>query len=216
MELLNSKNLGWLAIAFSAIGLVSLVAAVASNSNDKIGAASAFLITGAAIFTAATKFHSEERDRAFKFLNEYSNNKELLDALGFVGKVINKNEKITHEIAKNIYLSSDFRDEAFKKKMFFVYNFFEEIAIGIRFKQINEDIIKEFYSGMLYRFYNYTSVFLPIIRNSPTSIENHPFGKTLRPDMFVNVDWLYIQWKDFYESYLPQKEGTIEAKWAKK
>lgn len=211
---LNSFFLTLLALTVFCIGIFFLVAVLVSGSDTKITAASALIIAGAAIFTAAIKFHSEERDRAFKFLTENAGNKDLLDALGFIGKLRGKNGDFSSTKAKKIYKSSHSIDQITVKNVLSVYNFFEELSIGVKNNQINEAIVKDFYIGMLCRFYQTTNTFLPIFRNIPRAMRDHPMGNIIRPDMFVNVDWLYLRWIKNYDELMPLEEGEYKASWA--
>jgi hypothetical protein len=85
-----------------------------------------------------------------------------------------------------------------------VCNFFEELAIGVRSRQINEFIVKEFYQGMLCRVAQFVEPWLPVVRNSPL-VERHPFGSVSKPEVYENMFWLHERWSPTYRAkYLDQ------------
>ena len=138
-----------------------------------------------------------------------------MDSIASIGFVNKLNGTIDESKAISVYTSKDKMDKKYLRKMFFVYNFFEEMAIGIKNNQINEEIVKEYYIGMLFRVYSNTSAFLPVVRNFPNLVKNHPFGEVMRPEIFVNVDWLFERWLPAYELFMPLGDNEYRAIWAK-
>jgi hypothetical protein len=72
------------------------------------------------------------------------------------------------------------------------------MAIGVRSRQINEYIVKQFHIGMLYRMGKFVKPILPVIRNVPT-VEGHPFGTVARPEVYENLCWLFERWAPEYD-----------------
>lgn len=215
---LNSRALYLMSAIFTIVGLFAfLIVLCLPNGRDYLTAVTVIFASVAALLAAAVKFQAEERDRAFKFLTENTNSKELIASLGFVGRVITKNEIFDESVAVAVYTSRDPRDKEFLAHVTNVYNFFEEMAIAIKNKQVNERIIKQFYAGPLCRFGDFTKVLLPIIRNHPEIIPEHPWGEKKRPDAFVYAEWLHERWTPYYMSYFagpePQREGYPSSVW---
>lgn len=212
MGVLNSMYLGRAAVVLFCAGCLALLFTfIVDADSSRVNAASALLIVGAAFFAAAMRFHSEERDRAFKLLGENPKAQEILDTLNYVGRVITLNGRFNTKSATQVYISPDKGDREFVRKLFLASNFFEEIAIGVKYRQINEDISREFYAGMFCRCYVATSAFYPVIRNYPERIEKHPFGQAVRPGIFTNVDWLYDRWRPYYDAQFTYDEAQATA-----
>ncbi len=196
---MNSLALYAASIATTFVGVLFVVLFVAAGADTKLIVVSAFFVTASVIFTAAVKLHSEERDRAFRFLTENHNNKALLEAMGVIGRVRARNPSVSRDQATKLYLSVDPDHRAFIAQLFSVCNFFEEMAIGVKNRQINENIVKDFYAGMLFRTGTFVEFLLPIIRNDPR-VPNHPFGEAKRPEVFENMEWLYRRWAADYKN----------------
>jgi hypothetical protein len=203
----NSYTLYVMSISLGVLGILFLGAVLATHAKDYITAASIFFVAAAAVFAAAAKFQADERDRAFRFLTENVNSKELMSSMGYVGRVLSKNPQITMEDACRIYLSSDSRDKDFLRHILIVYNFFEEMAIAINNNQVNELILRHYYIGSLCRFAEGTQIFLPIIRNFPVAIAGHPSGGRARPDIFVFAQWLFERWNPHYRQYFANERN---------
>jgi len=171
---LNSGALYAAAIVTLLFGLLLIAGFIVAHADTKLVVGSAFLVTAGVIFTAAVKLHSD--DRAYRFLAENVNSAELLAALSFIARLRALNGgAISTEQAMELYTSRDPDCRKVTQKIQIACNFFEEMAIAIRSRQINEFIVQEFYAGMLYRAGNFVMPMLPIIRNEPP-ISGHPFG----------------------------------------
>jgi hypothetical protein len=187
-----------------------------AGSDAKLVVMSALFVTGGVIFSAAVKLHSEERDRAFKFLSENQNNPELLKALLAVSQFRTANEGIKPNKLRELYLDKSKEARKFMGKVSFICNFFEEMAIGVKYRQIHEGIVRDYYIGMLCRIGVFMEPFLPLMRNIP-QIDDHPFGSSQRPEIFENMEWLYRRWTVDYERDClpPTKESSFSSsrKW---
>jgi hypothetical protein len=213
MGWINSAALYSAAGVFGIVSVFLLTGMVIANQPADLVVGSGVLVTAGVFFTGAVKLHSEERDRAFRFLTENQNSRDLLDAMVLAGHLRTLNGIFTQEQAAELYLSRAPDSRGVIKKLATVANFFEEMAIGIRSLQINEYIVKEFYLGMLYRFGIFMEPFMPIIRNTPV-IDGHPFGNVSRPEVYENMQWLFQRWRSEYEKkYVRSGTGTDSSLW---
>ena len=141
------------------------------------------------LFNSAVKFHSEMCDRAFQFLKTAQENRILLNSMNSTGRFfkINTNRKdIINEYKRNTKLRQSIRDFG---------NFCEEMAIAIKYREVNESILEEFYSSMFIRFYdNIRNDILPEIRRQGP--QDNPWSpkEPTRPLTYENLDWLYKRW----------------------
>ncbi|AZO22713.1 MAG: DUF4760 domain-containing protein [Mesorhizobium sp.] len=209
---INSLSLYVMSSVLMLLGIFIFVAAISRHDKDLVTAASIFTAGAAAVFAVAAKFQADERDRAFRFLTENVNSKELMTSMHFVGRIINSNNDIDALLARNICVSRDTNDVALISKITYVYNFFEEMAIAVANKQVNERILRDYYVGTICRFTESTVVFLPIMRNFPEIIEGHPWVKRQRPDMFVNAIWLYVRWRPYYLEYFRDRIPAYDSR----
>jgi hypothetical protein len=179
---------------------------ISTSINTVIAVGSATLVAAGVMLTAAVKLHSEERDRAYRFLTENQKSQEFLGAMFFIARFRALNGGITVEQAGELYTSGREDHGQALIKIAVACNFFEEMGIGVRSQQINEYIVREFYAGMLYRVGNFMAPVLPIIRNDPI-IPEHPFGDVKKPEVCENMFWLYERWAPAYGAkYLQQEE----------
>jgi hypothetical protein len=171
---------------------------ISSGVNWLIAVGSGSFVAAGVVLTAAVKLHSEERDRAYRFLMENQKSQELLGALFFLARLRALNGILNVRQAREIYASPapDYREVVLKVAT--ACNFFEEMAIGVRARQTNEYILNQFYAGMLYRLGKFVEPLLPVIRNSPI-VPGHPSGEVSKPEVYENMYWLYKRWGPAYE-----------------
>ena len=155
------------------------------------------------LFNSAAKFHSEMRDRAFNLLQTNNITKPYLEAYANVFRTLRRNKDLSQEKIVKIYVSKDARDIQFRNDIKVVGNFFEEMAIAIKCKEANEELLEEFYIGLFIRFYESIQRFIPVIRNNP-KIPNSPFEETSRIEVYSSLDWLYERWKPRYQALVEE------------
>lgn len=162
------------------------------------------LVAGATIagilFTAAAKFHSDARDRAFALVSAFRNDTELDSAFNNIGLLFRLNKIFDIDDLTKLYNSQGKNEIQLWKDIYIIGNFFEDMAVSIIHMEVNEDILEDFFGGVLIRFYLNMSAnnFFTIMRNNPP-IANSPFGNTRRPEIFININTLYYRWKKRYE-----------------
>ena len=159
--------------------------------------ASAVAIIFSVFVTQGIKLHSENRDRAFTVFILDENTKQFQEACPVFSKLISKQKVLTVENIINIFSSDDEDVKKTAEAILYIANFFEQMAIAIRYNEVHEPLLREFYIGNYVRFYRCIKHILPLIRGT-TLIPNSPFGKDYRPDVLCNLDWLYKQWMPKY------------------
>ena len=159
-------------------------------------AASLFAATGGWLVSNAVSLLSRTRDKASEFIKVAQGDAEFLDALAYIAAVSNdpKNQPLLADPKgrHGFYLSSD--GLKFRRSMRDALNTFDEMAIFIRRGAADEAILRDFYVGMLVRFYEIYCGYLPYITNIPQIVT----ARDQRPEIPANVDWLYKRWSAYY------------------
>lgn len=162
------------------------------------------LVAGATIagilFTAAAKFHSDAVRRAFALVSAFRKDTELVSAFSNISAFFRLNEKLDIDDLNKLFNSQGKNEIKLWKDISIIGNFLEDMAISIIYMEVNEEILEEFFGGVLIRFYlnMIENNIFTFARNNPP-IANSPFGNTRRPKIFINVDTLYYRWKKRYE-----------------
>lgn len=193
------------------LGAIIITGFAFANADAKLVVGSALFVAAGVIFTGGVKLHSEERDRAYRFLTENAGSADLLKSLGFITRFRKANDHLlTVEVATIIYTTDHRECKALIDSINVACNFFEEMAIGVRSRQINEYIIKEFYIGLVCRIGEYINPILCVLRNCP-KISGHMYGDVEKPDVYCNMFWLYKRWAPDYESYQEPQQGVFQS-----
>lgn len=170
--------------------------AFASDEPEKwVNAIAAAGAVAGFLFAAAAKFHADARDRAFALLVEFQKDKDLNNAIRNVGTFFRLNQGLDVNTVIQLYNSHGRYEIKLRRDIDLVGNFFEDMAIAVRCKEINEEIIEEYFNGLLIRYCVHmrnNNIFF-VLRNNPP-IANAPFGDTRRPEVFYNLDELYDRW----------------------
>ncbi len=147
------------------------------------------------LFTAAVKFHADARDRAFALLLEFQKDKHINNAMRNVGIFFKLNQGLDVNTVIQLYDSHGMHEIKLRKDIDIIGNFFEDMAIAVKCKEINEEILEEYFNGMFIRYYSHikNNNILLVIRNDPP-IVNSPYGDTRTPEVFYNLDKLYDRW----------------------
>ena len=147
------------------------------------------------LFTAAAKFHADARDRAFALLLAFQKDKDLNNAIRNVGIFFKLNHGLDVNTVIQFYNSHGRKEIKMRHDIDTIGNFFEDMAIAIKCKEINEEILEEYFNGIFLRYYRHikNNNFLLVSRNNPP-IEKSPFGDTTRPEIFYNLDELHDRW----------------------
>jgi hypothetical protein len=162
------------------------------------------MVSGGAIsgflFTAAIKFHSEMRDRAFEFLVEQRRNDQLFkDASLHISIHFRLNPNLSINDVKQLWRSTENYETKLRNDILTVGNVFETIAISIRHKEVHEGLLQDFYAGILVSYYEkLKDSYLPVIRNYP-HLDEPLLGNGERIEIFCDLDWLYRRWKPRYD-----------------
>lgn len=211
---LLSVSAGILALAF-----VFLLIFTVCGHVGAIVFASALTAAAGVIFTGAATLHSQARDRAFKLLESSVEDAELFAAMKavrdffwrcrrdnlpiavFARFIYDKDIEAVpeHCRAAVIEIEGNERSADILEAVFIVGNFFEQLAIAVKFKEVNEGILYEFYCGMLYRSYLYMREFMPILRNDDQLV-SHSHGAAQLPELFTTVQWIFDRWAPCYEA----------------
>ena len=162
------------------------------------------IVVGSAVagflFSAGVTLHAHARDRAFNLIQIIPKDKELGAAFKNVGAFFGLNNKGLDEsdVIKLYNLQSN---NAIKLRgdIILVGNYFEDMALSILYKEINEEMIENSFRGTFVRYYEYIrdNHILEVLRNNPP-MNKSPFGKTIRPELFCNLDELYGRWGPRY------------------
>lgn len=155
---------------------------------------SAVAIVIGVLFNGAVKLHSEMRDRAFDLLLINRKDKIYREASSNLATFFRVNNCLSRDDIIQIYKSHDKYVVKIRQSIMVVGNFFEEMAIAIKYKEVNEQILEEFYHGIFLRFYGRISPFLPILRNE-IDPKISPWGDIIRREVYCELDYLYERWK---------------------
>lgn len=156
------------------------------------------------LFTSGVKLHAEARDRAFKVIAVFRKDPELEAAFQNVGAFFKLNKVLDEKDVIQLYNSRSKNAIKLRGDISLVGNFFEEVAIAILNREINEAMVQASFSDTLVRYYEYMrdKHILKVLRNNPP-IDNSPFRKVRRPQIYCNLDELYKRWwlpyKEFYD-----------------
>ena len=121
------------------------------------------------LFTAAVKFHADARDRAFALLVEFQKDKDLNKAIRNVGIFFRLNQGLDVNTVIQLYKSHDRYAIKLRRDIDLIGNFYEDMAIAVKCKEINEEIIEEYFKGLLIRYCVHmrnNNIFL-VLRNNP-------------------------------------------------
>lgn len=168
-------------------------------------AASLFAATSGWLVSNAVSILSRMREKASDFIRIAQADEEFLSALSYIGILINhptNREKLRDiELVRDLY--EDPAGMPLRIHMRRALNVFDEMAIFIRRGAADEEILRDFYSGMLIRFFESYRVFLPLIMNVP---KIYP-AKSQRPEIPENTLWLYRRWVRHYSREYFYGEG---------
>lgn len=176
---------------------------------------SAFVAIVGFLFNSSVKLHSELRDRTFDFLKMNRESGEYLDACRFLGQYFNEHASITPEEAK-LLISKETEDQEtedkgqsakgpdyaeLRKHLYIIGNLFEEMALAIKYKEVTESILADFFMGIFIRFYENAGPYIVVLRN-PKTLPDSIYGERERPEVFCTLDDLYKRWKPRYEKHI--------------
>jgi hypothetical protein len=152
------------------------------------------------MFTSAVNLQVKIREKAFEFLSKAQAEESLITAFRRLGATLEFGENgiliRDPETVRQFYLSAEAR-AYFIPSMVTVLNFFEEMAILVRRDAVDEVLLRDFYCGMLCRAFPVWREMASLARNIPL-LPGHHLGKTQRPDLYENVEWLHRRWLRHY------------------
>ena len=165
-----------------------------SNLRASLIAISITIAAAGYLFNARIALHSQLRDRAFNFLLESRDSSDLSKSLKKVSLYFRRYNPTRQEIAR-LYASNSEKEEDLElhDSITTVGNFFEEMAVAIYFKEINEYLIKEYYRGSFLKFFEDIEPFLETIRGH-TAEGKQILGNRNRDYVFEKLEWLYHRW----------------------
>jgi hypothetical protein len=166
------------------------------ESNPLLLLGSGLLVAAGVLFSGAVQLHADERNRAYCFLAEHINSKELLRATKYIGSFRNINGDMTLDRGILIFTTEQKECKELIDSISVACNFFEEMAVAVRSRQINEFIVREVYVGLLFRVADFLHPILPVLRNDPP-ISGHQYGRS-KPEVYEHMFWLYGRWAPSY------------------
>ena len=196
---------------------------------DYIVLSSASIAIGGVVFTNAASLHSQRRDRAFAFLAKSVDDETFFAAMRTVRNVYwtaRDAQLPISAIAANIHhlelervdvnlraplqaLFAEYEPDVINQAVIEVGNFFEQLAIAVKHRETNEDMLYDFYCGMFWRSYLYLVDFMPMIRNLP-NVPGHSHGEAELPEIFSSLDWLFARWAPRYERRFKLDRATFQ------
>lgn len=169
-----------------------------TNPRDLVVLTAAAAAIAGFLFTAAVKFFADARDRAFNFLLTGQNSKEFLGALSHIARFFRCNPALRdHDALRRLLQSENPEDRACLEHHLIRHvriagNHFEEMALAIKAREANNELLEDFYAGILVRFYEQAH---PVFERS----RSNEFRRA--PEVFRNVDWLYSRWSRRYHQF---------------
>ncbi len=192
--------------------LLADVSAANSSTNYLVGpyftAASIFAASAGWLVSNAVTTLLKTRDKASDFIRVAQADPDFIAALAYVANVAydpNNIERFADERARKAFYE-DPASETFRNNLRKSHNVFDEMAIFIRRGAADEAILRDFYLGMLVRLYRTHFLFRPYITNIPKTQD----GRPQRPEVVVNVDWLYARWERYYRDTFFYGYGPAE------
>lgn len=167
-----------------------------TNPKDLVVLTAAAAAIAGFLFTAAVKFFADARDRAFNFLLTGQNSKEFLAALAQIARFFRYNPALRdHDALRRLLQSENPEDvacleEHLVRHVRFAGNHFEEMALAIKAREANNELLEDYYAGILIRFYDQA---LPVLERLRANKHR------IAPEVFRNVDWLYSRWSGRYQ-----------------
>ena len=193
------------------------------------------------LFNSAIKFHSEMRDRAFDRMESATRDEQFLKEIGTVFGFIRKydaesltNKQLEYIVAARISAldkeesqdAGEGEEEAegktpyndpilaakTKKAFYLVANFFDEMAIGIYAREMNEVMLRDFYIGIFMRFYDQFQHFIPVIHNigKKYRFEEHDNYPIVEKVSYLRLPWLHKRWDSVYKKMLKKERKKAE------
>lgn len=202
-----SRHLAPAILIYIAIGFVVILAGVLlfpKSPKDYLILISAIAIIIGVLLTSAVTLHSQMRDRSFELLKANRDDKNYKDSMGKIVRFLKDHPDLSKQEIVKLYVSTETNDIALCEAIKTVGNFYEEMAIAIIHKEVNEPLLRDFYIGIFVRFYQRIQPFLPVIRNE---VDEHPFGIKPRPEVYIRLDELYERWHPIYQTMLKDIEA---------
>jgi hypothetical protein len=141
------------------------------------------------LYTSAVNLHTQRKDEAFQFLTRVDHSESFLRAIGNVNRFFESNEALSQEqIIEIVTPGGSEKFRTIQDDIRRVANFYEEMAIAIKYGHVQEELLEEFYSGLLIKFYESFKNFLPELRKLKK-----------REDLYCNVVALHSHWLPKYE-----------------
>lgn len=177
--------------------LLVLVLFVPDKPKDYLILISAVVFLMGVTITQWIKLYSETIDRAFSLLLQSNENEELRKNIQVIKSYISSNAVIPRQNFIDLCTSKISKDKEILQSILDVADYFEQMAIAIKYEQVNEILLRDFYIGIYVRFYRSIKHLLPLVRNDPPEPYS-AFGKAARPEAYDNLDWLYNRWSIEY------------------
>jgi hypothetical protein len=183
----------------SAVSLILLCAIIyfkLDHLKDYAVIVTALVLISGFLFNSAIKLYSETRDRTVDFITENRRNDHFKICSRAFGNLMTSfhdsfNDKTDFSDKDiNKVLAWESQGISFKEAVLTLGNFYEDMAIAIKYGQAAEPMLEDYYLGMFVRFFNTAKFFLPVIRNSQP---------VLRPDVYREMEDLYTKWKPKYD-----------------
>ena len=206
-DVLNATWSSYLkAVLWILIILLVLVLCIPETPKDFLILISAIVVLIGVSITQWIKLYSESNDRAYSFLLQANINTELNKNITLITPFIRENPIIKKQVFIDLCKSSSPEDKDTLLATLWVADYFEQMAIAIKYEQVNEILLRDFYIGIFIRFYRAIKNLIPLVCNNPPE-PNNPFGKETRPEAFNNLDWLYRRWSIEYIKMLKKMDN---------
>jgi len=184
-------------IIFVLIFVLVIVVLNREKHPDFLILVSALALIIGVLFTQSVKLYSEMRDRAFSLLMASRENDNFKKASSYFANYMMGEGNLSKDKLIEIFNAKDGEDKKMAMVVIEIANFFEEVAIAIKYDAVNEKLLREFYIGTFIRFYDSINNLFPLIRNIPL-VPDSPFGKNVHPEVFCNLEFLYYNWNPVY------------------
>lgn len=147
------------------------------------------------LFISGANIHTQLRDRAYKYLENIKQNEKLHKSSKIVMDFINANKDKNHTYHNvlQMYNSSKEGKEVIES-IRILSNLYEEMAIAIKYKEVNELLLKEYYRANFISFYKQ-------LRDmgvwEAKKIQNEMNGfyiDKVRNEVHENLYYLYKRW----------------------
>lgn len=150
------------------------------------------------LYSNSVTLRVKMRERAISLVDSEALNGDLSKYSRLIAyfMIANHDLNISEKEAElaDIYFDYKFDSEGLIFSLLRAGDIFENIAIMVKQGVVDEKIVREYYYGMLLRFFESYRLFLAPIRNLP-SWKGYRADRPTRPGTGANMEWLYYRWR---------------------